>query len=67
MTLSNQFELKDVGTVLGFGASLNGGVLVAHEGIVVVVVVEVSHGIAQMRECGVMRGYKKPNQGDECM
>ena len=35
-----QLELKDVGTVLGFGTGLNGSVLVAHERIVVVV----SHG-----------------------
>lgn len=32
--------MKDVGAILGFGTSLNGGVLVAHERIVV----EVSHG-----------------------
>jgi hypothetical protein len=35
MTLSNQLELKNVGAVLSFGTSLNGGVLVAHERIVV--------------------------------
>ena len=48
MTLSNQFELKDVGAVLRFGAGLNGGVLVAHEGIVVAVVVP--HRMAKQSE-----------------
>ena len=49
---TNQLELKDVGTVLGFGTGLNGGVLVAHEGIVVVVV-EIAHngiGITERNE-----------------
>lgn len=39
MTLTNQFELKNISTVLSFGASLYGGVVVAIESIAVI-----SHG-----------------------
>lgn len=42
-----QLELKDVGAILSFGTSLNGGVLVAQKRIVVVV--EVCHGEELMK------------------
>ena len=60
----DQFELKDVGTVLRFGAGLNGGVLVAHEGIVVAVVVP--HRVAKRSE-GVAKSqsaYKRRSSTD---
>lgn len=49
VTLSNQLELKDVGAVLVLGASLNGGVLVADERIVIVEVF--SHGEEAKHPC----------------
>jgi len=35
MTLPNQFQLEDVGSILRFGAGLYGRVSIAHHGVVV--------------------------------
>lgn len=59
---TNQFELKDISTVLGLGFGLNGGVI-AHEGIAVV-----SHGEEIGADLGFLRLSEYSYSDDEdCM